>query len=53
MYPPTAGGAPGAAGGTRRRAPYLLDDTGAFDVDDQVRYTDPVIRGTDQERRPG
>lgn len=53
MYPPTAAGAPGATDGTRRRAPYLLDDTGVFEVEDQLHFTDPVIRGTDQERRPG
>jgi hypothetical protein len=52
MYPPTAAGASGATGETRRRAPYLLDDAGVFDVEDELHVTDPVIRGTDQERRP-
>jgi hypothetical protein len=43
FYPPMAGGATGGQGENRRRAPFLVDDSGVFDVD--VPYTDPVIGG--------
>jgi hypothetical protein len=52
LYPPAAGAGSGTTGETRRRAPYLVDDTGVFEVEDQLHFTEPVIRGTDQER-PG
>lgn len=44
MYPPM-GSAAGNQGEGRRRPPYLVDDSGAFEVN--VPYTDPVIGGPD------
>lgn len=41
LYPPMAGAGSGGAGEGRRRAAYLIDDSGAFEVD--VPYTEPVI----------
>lgn len=43
IYPPMGGGTAGGQGESRRRAPFLVDDSGVFDVD--VPYTDPVIGG--------
>jgi hypothetical protein len=41
LYPPMAGAGGGGAGEGRRRASYLIDDSGAFEVD--VPHTEPVI----------
>ncbi|MHA6784933.1 PPE domain-containing protein [Pseudonocardia saturnea] len=51
MYPPM--GAPGSQGEGRRRPTYLVDDSGAFDVD--VPCTEPVIGESDPgaDRLPG
>lgn len=45
MYPPMGAGG-GSQGEGRRRASFLVDDSGAFDVD--VPHTDPVIGGHDR-----
>ncbi|MDN5931238.1 MAG: hypothetical protein L0I24_09280, partial [Pseudonocardia sp.] len=52
LYPPMAGAGGGSAGEGRRRPSYLIDDSGAFDVD--VPYTEPVIGESeaDVDRRP-
>lgn len=49
IYPPM-GGAGGGQGEGRRRASFLIDDTGAFEVD--VPYTDPVIGEPDLSPDP-
>ncbi len=41
FYPPMGGGTAGGQGESRKRAPFLVDDSGVFDVD--VPCTDPVI----------
>jgi hypothetical protein len=43
LYPPMAGGAGSGQGQERRRAPYLIDDSGVFDV--HIPCTEPVIGG--------
>lgn len=43
LYPPMAGGGSGGQGQERRRAPFLVDDSGVFDV--PVACTEPVIGG--------
>ncbi|MBC8092701.1 MAG: hypothetical protein H7Y15_12330 [Pseudonocardia sp.] len=49
MYPPMGGAGTGQQGQERRRASFLIDDSGAFDVS-HIPYTDPVIGGEPEPR---